>query len=138
MVELTPSFELDFHPIDNDHRRLVAQLNDIMRALDAGDFDACARLVLDFVGSARKHFRREEALLEQVGYPEAEDHHDHHRELDEKLETILRLSQSVADSKVARQSLRKELTFFVMDDVINADLDFKPYLAERSPTGDGK
>ena len=137
MVELTPSFELDFHPIDDDHRRLVALVNEIIRALDAADFDACARLVPDFVDSARKHFRHEEALLERVGYPEAEDHHEHHRQLDEKLETILHLSQNVDNSKVARQSLRKELTFFVMDDIINADLDFKPYLAERSPNGEG-
>ena len=132
MVELTPSFELDYRQIDDDHRRLVDLVNRIIEAMNADDFDACARLVPDFVGTARTHFRHEEALLKKLGYPEAEDHHDHHRQLDEKLEAIQRLSQTIADSKVACESLRKELTFFVMDDVINADLDFKPYLAGRS------
>lgn len=134
MVELTPSFELDYQPIDADHRRLLALANGILGALDGGDFDACARLVPDFVAAARAHFRHEEALLEKLGYPDAETHHRHHRELIDKLETIQRLSTNLADSKMARESLKTELTFFVLEDVINADLDFKPYLPESTPT----
>ncbi len=85
----------------------------------------------EFVAFAKRHFQREEAFLKKVGYPMTQKHHDHHRQLDGKLETMIELCQAVGESKVAQDSLRKEMVFFLMDDVINADLDFKAYLIEK-------
>ncbi len=131
MVELSPSFELEYQPIDNDHRRLVEMANEITRALDDGRTEEPARLVPDFVDFAKKHFRREEAFLEKIGYPQLQKHYHHHRELNAKMDTMVRLSETARDSEVARESLSKELVFFLMDDIINADLDFKSFLADK-------
>ncbi|HIJ42593.1 MAG TPA: hemerythrin family protein [Rhodospirillaceae bacterium] len=131
MVELSPSFELEYQPIDNDHRRLIGIVNQIVKALDDGRVEECAVLVPDFVNFAKKHFLREEAFLKKVGYPQLQKHYHHHRELNAKMDTMVRLAQTARDSEVARESLGKELVFFLMDDVINADLDFKSYLADK-------
>lgn len=132
MVELTPTFELDNKPVDEDHRRLIAQVNDIIKALDEGRAPDCAELVPEFVAFTKKHFLREEALLERHDYPELDKHRDHHRRLHDNLESLLKLAANVAESEPARESLRKELVYFMMDDVINADLDFKAFLSETA------
>ena len=44
---------------------------------------------------------------------------------------MLRLAKTAGDSQLACDSLRKELVYFLMDDVINADLDFKSYIADQ-------
>ena len=72
----------------------------------------------------------EERLLVCYNYPQIEKHREHHRRLHGNLESLLKLAANVAESEPARQSLRKELVYFMMDDVINADLDFKPFLSE--------
>lgn len=131
MVEVTPSFELEFEPIDRDHRRLTDMINDILAAIDAGSPDECEHLVPDFVEFAKKHFQREDAFLEKVGYPNRKWHVEHHSDLDNKMHHIVHLATQHNNSKVAQDTLRKELVYFLMDDIINADLDFKPYLIEQ-------
>ena len=131
MVEVTPSFELEFEPIDRDHRRLTDMINDILAAIDAGSPDECEHLVPDFVEFAKKHFQREDAFLEKVGYPNRKWHVEHHSDLDNKMDHIVHLATQHNNSKVAQDTLRKELVYFLMDDIINADLDFKPYLIEQ-------
>ncbi|MCH7796192.1 MAG: hemerythrin domain-containing protein [Proteobacteria bacterium] len=131
MLELSKSFELDIQPLDNDHRRMIEIINRVIKLIDDGNPAECTKLVPEFVAFAKRHFLREEAFLKKVGYPKTQKHHDHHRQLDGKLETMIELCQAVGESKVAQDSLRKEMVYFLMDDVINADLDFKAYLTEK-------
>ena len=79
MVELTPSYELENQLLDDDHRRLVDLINAVVQALDEGRPEDCVKLVPEFVEVAKKHFKREEALLEHYGYPEIQKHRDHHK-----------------------------------------------------------
>jgi len=131
MVEITRSFEIEVELIDNDHRRLVEIINEITQAIDDDQPEECARLVPDFVAFTKRHFAREEALLEKNGYPQVDKHRRHHASLDDKMKTMEALALNVVDSPAARDTLRKELVFFLMDDVINADLDFKSYIADQ-------
>ncbi|MDP6175680.1 MAG: hemerythrin family protein [Rhodospirillales bacterium] len=131
MVELGSSFVLDYKPIDNDHRRLIEIINHVLAAIDAGSPEECAILVPDFVEFAKTHFMREEKFLEKVGYPDVQKHRDHHSDLNSKMDEMLRLAKTAGDSQLACDSLRKELVYFLMDDVINADLDFKSYIADQ-------
>ncbi len=138
MVELGSSFELDYKPIDNDHRRLIEIINHVLAAIDAGKPEECEILVPEFVEFAKTHFMREEKFLEKVGYPNLQHHYNHHRALDGKMEGMLRLAESAGGNQLACESLRKELVYFLMDDVINADLDFKSYLADQGITEEKK
>jgi hemerythrin len=128
MVELTRSFELEVEMIDSDHRRLVEIINEITQAIDDGRPAECERLVPEFVEFSKQHFAREEALLAKNGYPQIGNHRKHHASLDEKMQTMLTLAARVVESPAARDALRKELIFFLMDDVINEDMGFKSFL----------
>ena len=136
MVEITRSFEIDVEMIDSDHRRLVDIVNEIVQALDDGKPEKCPTLVPEFVGLAKRHFNREEALLAKYKYPEAEKHSQHHAGLNDKMETMLALAKNAVESPPARDALRKELIFFIMDDVINEDLDYKSFIVAATSKED--
>ena len=132
MVEITRSFEIEVDIIDNDHRQLVDNINEIIQALDNQEFEKCGQLVPDFVDLSKQHFRREETLLAKYDYPQTDNHIKHHASLDTKMDTMLALVEKVADSPPAVDALRKELIFFMMDDIINEDMDFKSFLVNAT------
>ncbi len=132
MVEISRSFEIEVDAIDSDHRRLVDIVNEIVQALDDGKPEECAKLVPDFVALAKQHFAREESLLAKYGYPETDKHRQHHASLDDKMDTMLALAEKVVANPPAREVLRKEVIFFLMDDVINEDMDYKSFLVDAT------
>ncbi len=135
MVELTPSFLLEYEALDQDHQRLADIVNQIVKAIDDGEAEKCEDLVIALVKSARSHFAKEEALLVKIGYPNVEKHQDHHRSLNTKMDHMIEFAKMAAENQMARDSLRKELVFFLMDDVITADMDFKNFVAEKAKAG---
>jgi len=132
MVELTSSFMLDYEALDRDHQRLADLVNQIVEAIDGDDGAKCEDLVNDFVKSAKSHFAKEEALLVKVGFPNVKKHHDHHENLNTKMDHLIEFAKMAGENQLARESLRKELVFFLMDDVITADMDFKSFIEEKS------
>ena len=73
--------------------------------------------------------------MEKNGYPQVDKHRKHHASLDDKMKTMEALALNVVDSPAARDALRKELVFFMMDDVINEDMDFKSFLVQATSKG---
>lgn len=131
MVELSKSFKLECELLDQDHRRLFDKVNEIVKEIDEGNAAACKTMVPEFLDLAKRHFDREEAFLAKVGYPDLKKHHDHHHGLDEKMGHLLEFSRMAEENELARESLKKELVFFVLDDVITADMDFKAFVARK-------
>jgi hemerythrin len=136
MVELTPSFKLDYEALDKDHQHLADIVNLIVEAIDGGEGEKCEGLVNDFVESAKSHFAKEEALLTKVGFPNVERHHDHHASLDTKMDHLMEFAKNAGENQMARDSLRRELVFFLMDDVITADMDFKNFIEQKAKSGE--
>jgi len=134
MVELTPSFKLEYESLDRDHQRLADMVNQIVQAIDDDEAEKCEDLVTKFVKSTKSHFASEEALLTKAGYPNVKNHKDHHQSLNTKMEHLLEFAKAAGDNLMARESLRKELVFFLMDDVITTDLDFKSFIEEKDKT----
>ncbi len=135
MVELTPSFLLEYEALDQDHRRLADIVNQVVKAIDDDEAEKCEDLVIDLVESAITHFAKEEALLVKIGYPNVKKHKDHHRSLSTKMDHIVEFAKMAGQNQLARDSLRKELVFFLMDDVITTDMDFKNFVAEKAKVG---
>lgn len=135
MVELTPSFLLEYEALDRDHQRLADIINQVVKAIEDDEAEKCEALVIDLVKSAKSHFAKEEALLIKIGYPNVEKHQDHHRSLNNKMDHMIEFAKMAAENQMARDSLRKEMVFFLMDDVITTDMDFKNFVAENAKAG---
>ena len=130
-VELTSSFLLDYESLDRDHQHLADIVNQIVKAIDDDEAEKCEGLVYDLVKSSKEHFSNEEALLVKVGYPDVKKHQDHHKSLNTKMDHMIEFAKMARENQMARDSLRKELVFFLMDDVITTDLDFKNFVEEK-------
>ena len=130
MVELTASFELESEALDKDHQKMIDQVNAIIKKVDAGSTDDCQAQVAEFVALSKRHFAREEALLVSVNYPDVEKHRKHPLDLNDKLDHMLEFAKMASENNMACESLKKELVYFIMDDVITADLEFKEFLSQ--------
>jgi len=137
MVKMTPSFELEIKALDDDHQALMDLANRIIEILDGSTVEAadCQPLVAEFVKLSKQHFAREEVLLTKSGYPNVEKHHDHHRSLYGKMDHMIEFAAMAAENPLARDSLKKELRYFLLDDVITADMEFKDYVKDHQPPG---
>lgn len=136
MVELTPSFELEIKTLDEDHQVMIDHANRIVELIernDGEDIDMadCVTLVEGFVKLSKQHFAREEAILKKAGYPDVAGHEDHHRGLDSKMEHMLEFARQASSNPLARQNLKKELHYFILDDVITADMSFKDFIKDK-------
>ena len=134
MVELTSTFMLEYDSLDKEHQRLADIVNQIVEAIDGGEAGDCEGLVGGFVISAKEHFANEEALLVKVGYPDVKKHQDHHKNLNTKMDHLLEFAKAAEENEMARDSLRRELTFFLLDDIITTDMEFKNFIEEKAKT----
>lgn len=68
-------------PIDQDHRRLVAQVNRLHDATSQGSGqEIVAGLLEELLADTKEHLVHEERFIASVGFPESETHrngHDH-------------------------------------------------------------
>lgn len=131
MAELSKSFEMECEILDRDHKELMQQIDKIVAAIDGEDGERCANLTPVMIKFAKQHFSREEALLTKVGYPDVAKHVAHHLNLDHKMETILELAAMADENPLAGEKLKSALKFFLADDIIDADLDFKTFVKDR-------
>ncbi len=77
--EWADDLEIDQGPIDDDHRKLVEQVNELHSATSQGrGQEIVGRLLEDLERDTVEHVRREEAFLASVGYPETAEHHEGH------------------------------------------------------------
>ncbi|MCL2093101.1 MAG: hemerythrin family protein [Treponema sp.] len=69
------SLESGYDKVDNQHKQLVAALNNLMEASSSGKGDAAVMDTLDFLtGYAIKHFADEEQLQVDYNYPDYLNH----------------------------------------------------------------
>lgn len=65
--------------IDNDHRHLIALLNEFHDEMSAGrGVDALGQVLNELIQYAQQHFKREEDIMERIDYPDFQSHKRSH------------------------------------------------------------
>jgi hemerythrin-like metal-binding protein len=112
--------------LDAEHKRLFELVNhfdDVIQMELAGELG----LILDdIVSSTVAHFRREEDLMKQAGFPRLAEHKDMHHEL------INQIMEERAKMKkgghVGTKSVVRFLADWLTNHIIREDMEYKPYL----------
>ena len=130
-IEWRQAMAVDGAVIDDDHRRLIGIINSFERA-HTTKWDLTTVLD-DLRAYSIKHFRREEDLQRQMGFPEAEAHHQEHERLLERLEQIASefAKSSGDDLRGPIQRTSQLLNDWLVAHIISCDLKMKPYLKAR-------
>jgi hemerythrin len=85
------SLECGYELVDNQHKQLVAAVNNLMEASQSGQGDQAVMQTMDFLtGYTIKHFADEEKLQQQYDYP---DYLNHKRLHDEFKVTVKGLTE---------------------------------------------
>jgi hemerythrin-like metal-binding protein len=87
--EWAQDMAIDNGPIDDDHRKLVAQVNALHSATSQGrGQDMVAQLLGSLIVDTHEHLRREEHLMELAKFPDLERHKQGHARFVEELRQL--------------------------------------------------
>jgi diguanylate cyclase (GGDEF)-like protein/PAS domain S-box-containing protein/hemerythrin-like metal-binding protein len=84
-LEWQSDFECGNPQIDDQHRNLFIRSNRLLTAMITGPKEKTDPCFRELIADVSVHFRTEEEILEQSGYPHANEHATIHRELEEDL-----------------------------------------------------
>ena len=124
------AYKVGVNKIDAQHRTLVSLLNKLHQAMSEGrDREALASILDELLGYTKFHFRTEEQLMEQTGFPELAQHRSQHAALTRK---VLDFQRDFATGKVA---LSVQLMSFLKDwltsHIMKTDKRYSSHLLER-------
>lgn len=123
------AFETGNDEIDALHRGLVRDCGSMLQLVENG---AAWPLVIagarKLVENCIRHFRREEALLEQTGFPRCAEHAAEHLHLGRDLRRVIDRMEQVDGSLDAHRDIARSLGPCLVDVIIRHDLDFRSHL----------
>lgn len=129
-IELLDTFITGHPVIDAEHGKIVDSINQVSEAVRKGQFDRCAILLDDFLKTCKNHFKAEEALLAELGYPGLSDHAAFHRELVLKAKAVRALCMDM-NNPDSIQRCFDEMATLLIEDVVKGDLQFVSFLIEK-------
>jgi hemerythrin-like metal-binding protein len=118
--------------IDIQHRNLVGIVNDFFRAVrQEGDREMLASILTRLVRYAEEHFQDEERLAAAAGFPadKLEVHKREHEKLTLAIFHIAELYGSRADLQKSVEETATLLKRWLLDHILDADMQEAPYLS---------
>jgi hemerythrin-like metal-binding protein len=129
-IEWKPEYSVGIASIDMQHRRLINLINRLQTAVDYSTGEVFEHEALDeLVDYTRTHFKYEEDLMEEHGYPGFEGHREEH------LRMIARVEQVLEDYKRDQDEAMQKATDFLKDWLINhingTDKQYSQFLQDK-------
>jgi len=115
--------------IDDGHHQLLGITNRISDAAGLGDIKEASLLFAQYYEESESHFRLEERVLRDAGYPDVDAHFQHHQMLLEQETGLGSVNQNqTTEALIARNN---KLVESLMDHVLKGDIEFKSFLLEH-------
>jgi hemerythrin-like metal-binding protein len=120
--------EFGFGNIDAEHQDIADCINDCLVTAAKGDDALPPHHLMMLRQKMAGHFRNEEALMEDLGFPLLAPHRGHHRNILDKLDRLQ--ADCARKGRIGLNDVRGFLEGLI-EDVLHADLPFKTFLYER-------
>jgi hemerythrin len=120
----SPDFELGHAAVDQQHRKLFNLADALVRDPNPGQVMAALATLSDYVVV---HFRDEEKLMLDIGYPEFETHRKMHEEFRARLAKLYRNAGSIGMSGIAAEVLEL-VNDWLANHIVTADREYAAYL----------
>jgi hemerythrin-like metal-binding protein len=116
--------------IDEQHKMLFKLINDFhSHWIAAHDPKEISALLNKLISYCEHHFVTEEGIMEKEGYPKRDRHHADHEDL---AKTIFDLNEEFAARReLASNDVQKFCKHWLVDHIVNADYDFRDFLAMK-------
>ena len=91
LAHWSPNLGVGAEELDSDHKELIEILNRLHGEVESSaGHEAISRTLDDLIARTERHFRREEAIMAEEDYPEAEHHAKLHQALTEEIQEFKR------------------------------------------------
>lgn len=129
LVHWSPNLSVGAEELDSDHQELIELLNRLDGEVgSSAGHDAISRTLDEFIARIETHFRREEEIMAQEAYPEAEHHVKLHQALAEEI-------QEFKTDFAAGMEIGPEITEFIkrwlISHIMESDKHLGGYLEGR-------
>lgn len=126
-IEWSDSYTLDNGILDDEHKRVINILNDL---LDDADADNSSEIINEtlykLLEHIETHFKHEEEIMSQCNYPRLEQQKKSHQKFHK--EVVMFCKSVMTDEKKVVKSLIMLLMKWVTHHISVEDLDIKKYL----------
>lgn len=114
--------------LDDDHKRLVAMVNELYDAMQAGHGkETLGRILNDLVHYTKVHFAREEKFFAETSYPAIAVHKQEHDALTQQVLDVQQKYMAGASAALSIDVLRFLKTWLV-NHIQGSDQKYRPHL----------
>ncbi len=130
IIQWGEKYSVKIREIDNQHKKLIAMLNELGDAMSQGKGnDALGGVLKGLVDYTLVHFKYEEQLLREHGYADLDEHKSAHDDLAKQ-------AGELADQHKAGKALMsiKVLSFlsnWLNTHILNTDMKYSAFLVEK-------
>ena len=124
-------YSVGIEVIDQDHQKLLNLINQFQTAVfyrTGRDFEEQA--FNELVDYTRTHFKREEDLMEEHGYPDFEAHREEHRKMIAQVESWLEKYQS-SDREMSLKEAVVHLRDWLLNHINGTDQAYSGFLHDK-------
>jgi hemerythrin len=124
-------FSVNIREIDEQHKKLVENINKLHEAISAGEGNEVLESILQsLVDYAHTHFDAEEKLMKLYEYPEYEQHKKEHDDLTQK---VIEMEKKYKESGSIAMPLHvmKFLKGWLEDHLLNTDKKYVPFFDDK-------
>lgn len=120
MMEWSNALKVGHSAIDRDHQRLVALINELSEAMEAGrGKDVCGGVLEELISYTKSHFAMEEQLMSVHQYPATAEHREEHARL---IQDVVKFQDEFkADTSILSVSLLHFLMKWLTSHILVSD-----------------
>lgn len=124
------NYSVGIESIDNDHKKLLHLINNLQTAIDYKTDKLFERQTLDEVLDYTKyHFRREEGLMENNGYPDFVPHKEKHDKMIEVVNKYVHAYEKGESDAI--ESLLAYLKSWLINHINGTDQEYSEFLISK-------
>ena len=129
-IEWKPEYSVGIESIDQQHRKLVGLINSLQTAVDYSTGEEFERQALEeLVDYTRTHFKYEEGLMEQHGFPDFEAHRAEHERMIAKVNDVMEAYRQDQDN-----AMKNAITFlksWLINHINGTDQQYSEFLIDK-------
>lgn len=128
-IKWSKEYSIGIEYIDQDHKKLLHLLNQFSIAYDYAQCEEFEREALEeLVSYTKYHFKREEKLMEDYGYPGFPEHQEEHQAMIDKVEEYVAIYNIEGHNSL--KQVTNLLTYWLINHIQESDTKYRDYLVE--------
>lgn len=129
-VEWKEEYSVGIHSIDQQHKKLLALINQLQTAVKYSTGEEFEREALnELVDYTKTHFTFEEGLMEQNDYPDFVPHKAQHKKMIDEVEKVLAIYEK--DHHTAMSNANEYLKGWLINHINGTDKQYSKFLIDK-------